>query len=320
MLDSSLTKSPYETFDDLEKVFVIKRFLHHHPKVGAHFESRAKSVEESVEEERGDVKDEDNRRNTMFEMHRKTLSKALWNYETINELKERNMSYTFGPKVEYGERKTFETTQNEFMEHIDRLRTFETYKHDDCSKQCADRGCKFVLVIDGNWKLRYPICMFNTQHAYPSELTQFLPNACTDAPMGENAFCTKHCATANKLGVPTKLSKFLAHCGANPNSYNMEGKGKVQTVLKRLADAAGKSCSIADTQNTAYLLRNRAIANQTNFSADDSTEKGCQKDLGEKAVHKLTRSHGVFAGISGGGIIRNWAPLYKSEGTPQVSF
>ena len=305
----------------MEKVNIIKRFLQFHPKVGAHFQSKEKSGEESDGEEIGDVQDHDHeRRSTMFQMHRKTLSRALWNYEIINELTERKMSYHFGPKVEYGERKTFETTQNEFMEHIDRLRTFETYKHDDCSKACADRGCKFVLVIDGNWKLRYPICMFNTEHAYPSELTQFLPNVCTEAPKGENAFCTKHCATATKLGFPTKLSEFLSHCGANPKAYNIDGKGKVQSVLKQMADAAGKACAIADTQNTAYLLRNRAISNQSNFSADASTEKGCHKDLGEKAVHKLTRSHGVFAGISGGGIIRNWAPLYKSEGTPQVNF
>ena len=43
---------------------------------------------------------ENDRKSTMYEMHRKTLSKALLNYETINELKERKMSYTFGPKME----------------------------------------------------------------------------------------------------------------------------------------------------------------------------------------------------------------------------
>ena len=313
-------KMEYETFEDSEMVFIVKRFLQFHPKVGAHFETKAKSDDDDEEIGKGDVPDDHVRRNSMFEMHRKTLSKALWNFETINELTERNMSYNFGPKVEYGERKSFEQTQEEFMQHIDRLRTYETYKHDDCSKACADRGCKFVLVVDGNWKLRYPICMYNTEHAYPSELTKFLPNVCTESPLGENAFCENHCATARKLGFPTKLSEFLAHCGADPKAYNAEGKGKVQTVLKQMSDAAGKSVSVADTQNTAYLLRNRTIANQTNFTADESTEKGCAKDLGEKAVHKLTRSHGVFAAISGGGIIRNWAPLYKSEGTAQVFF
>ena len=160
--------------------------------------------------------------------------------------------------------------------------------------------------------------MFNTEHAYPTELTKFLPNVCTEPPKGENAFCKNHSATAAKLGIPAKLSDFLTYCGANPQSYNIEGKSKVASVLKKMADTAGKSCTIDDTQNTSYLLRNRTIANQTNLSADESIEPGCNKDLGEKSAHKLTRSHGIFAGIAGGGIIRNWAPLYKSEGTPQV--
>ena len=196
--------------------------------------------------------EENDRRNTMFEMHRKTLSKALLNYETVNELQERKMSYSFGPKMEYGESKSYHETQDEFMQHIDHLRSHETYKHENCSKACADRGCKFVLVIDGNWKLRYPICMFNTEHAYPSELTKFLPNVCTEAPLGENAFCKNHCSVARRLGIPAKLSEFIAHCGANPKQYNAEGKSKIALVLKQMADAAGKACSIADTQNTAY--------------------------------------------------------------------
>ena len=297
---SSLTNQFSETFEDSEKVANIKRFLNFHPTVGAHFQSRVKIDQESEEEEKGAAgEDNHDRTTTMFEMHRKTLRKALFNYETVNELNERKLSYTFGPKVEYGERKTYEMTQKEFMEHIDDLRSHETYKHDECSKACSDRGCKSVLVIDGNWKLRYPICMFNTEHAYPSELTKFLPNVCTESPNGENAFCRNHCATADKLGLPKKLSEFLTYCGANPKQYNIEGKGKVQTVLKQMADAAGKACSFVDTQNTSYLLRNRTIANQQNFSAETSTEPGCHKDLGEKTVHKLTRSHISYLQING---------------------
>ena len=146
--------------------------------------------------------------------------------------------------------------------------------------------------------------MWNTEHAYPSELTQFLPNVCTEAPSGENAFCLQHCATAKSLGRPTKLAEFIKSCGADPLAYNLDGKSKVALVLKHMADAAQSSCEVEDTQNTAYLLRNRKIANETNFSAVKSTSSDCRKDLGDKAVHKLTRSHGVFAGISGGGIIR----------------
>ena len=77
----------------------------------------------------------------MYEMHRKTLSKALLNYETINELKERKMSYTFGPKMEYGEQKSYQETQNEFMQHIDHLRSHETYK---CPETCQNEGLTFV--------------------------------------------------------------------------------------------------------------------------------------------------------------------------------
>ena len=137
-----------ETFDDSEKVLNIKRFLNFHPKVGVHFQSKVKSDEQNLEEEKGAQHEDDHdRKTTLYEMHRKTLSKALLNYETINELNERNLTLTFGPKVEYGESKTFELTQKEFFEHIDKLRSHETYKHEKCSKACEERGCKFVLVI-----------------------------------------------------------------------------------------------------------------------------------------------------------------------------
>ena len=251
-------------------------------------------------------------------MSRKTLSKALITHEILDEIKERKMTYMFGPKMESGERKTFEQTKSDFMKQIDQLRSHETYKHENCSKACEDRGCKFMLVLDGNWKLRYPICPWNTQHAYPSDLTEFLPNVCTEAPHGDNAFCLQHCETAKKLGRPTKLNEFIANCGADPKEYNLEGKGKVAAVLKQMAEATKDEVKVGDTQNTAYLLRNRDIANKTNLSSEKTEEPDCNKDVGDKSTHKLTRSHGVFAGISGGGIIRNWAPLYSSEGKAQV--
>ena len=298
----------------------MRRFLHFNPGVGTHFQSKVKKAATEDAHEKGvDAENaEDEKRSTMFEMHRKTLSKALFSHEIINELNDRNLTRKFGPMVENGVRKTFEDSKNDFMKHIDHLRSHETYKHENCSKGCSDRGCKYVMVIDGNWKLRYPICLWNTAHAYPAELTEFLPNVCTEAPSGDNAFCINHCETAKKLGRPTKLSDFLSHCGADPNAYNLEGKGKVASVLKQMADLANDKCEVDDTQNTAYLLRNQEIANQTNFSSVRTNETtDCKKDLGDKSVHKLTRSHGVFAGISGGGLIRNWAPLYKSEGVTQ---
>ena len=74
-----------------------------------------------------------------------------------------------------------------------------------------------------------------------------------------------------------------------------------------------------DAQGTRYLLRDKKISNTTNFTRNKTSEEDCRKDTGDKTVHKLSRSRGVLMTVSGGGIIRSWNDLFKSEGPTQVA-
>ena len=200
----------------------------------------------------------------------------------------------------------------------------EIYQHNTCSKGCRDRGCKWVIAGDGNWKLRYPICMWDAQQSIPKDLGEYLPNACPDSPVYCHAFCEHHCTIAKKLGKPTLLNDFIKHCGVDPDALTKDGKGKMSAVLAAMAKNAiqlekESTFDNSDSQGTNYLLRNRNISKPENFKVDANKEEDCRKDTGEKVVQKRTLSRGVFCFVSGGGIIRSWSPLYKSEGPTQVA-
>lgn len=60
-------------------------------------------------------------------------------------------------------------------------------------------GCGKLFSIDGNWKLRYPICMFKV----PKEVTGFhgaleYVDSCPHQPVPQMAFCREHCKLANE--------------------------------------------------------------------------------------------------------------------------
>ena len=304
-----------ETFLETAKVESFKLFLKYNPQVGVHFKKKSKGAENELEDE--DL-------NKMFEMKRKSLSTVLVRSEIKREVIERGLDLILGPKEQNGKNISYKDSVNEFMVQVDELRRTEVYPHENCSKACADRGCKWVLAVDGLWKLRFKICMWNTEHSYPTEITDYLPNACPNAPADAQAFCTEHCEIVKKLNKPTKLTDFINVCGADPKAMTKEGQSKMRTVLASMAKDAAKlekgnhaKNGFSDAQGTSYLLRNKAIANQTNMKPDKN-EEDCRKDTGEKGIHKHSRSRGVFMSVSGGGIIRNWAPLFKSEGAAQV--
>ena len=223
---SSIAKaeSYNETFYDTEKVSKIKTFLKFNPDVGKRFNKKVEhepdfeNIQDDNENNEEDKlnktepqnedkinKTEENDLNKMHELKRKSLQSALLNQEIQNEIRERKMIHNFGPKFENGKQKTFKTSANEFMEKIENIRKYEIYKHENCSKACSARGCKWVISVDGLWKLRFPICMWNTKHLYPNEIQDFLPNACTEAPDYSKAFCAEHCKTVELLG--TQLQK-----------------------------------------------------------------------------------------------------------------
>ena len=130
------------------------------------------------------------------------------------------------------------------------------------------------------------------------------------------------CIFATLFGKPSNLSEFIKHCGADPSALTKDGKRNMDKVLKEMANQANnlnkKENDSNDAQGTGYLLRDRKISNTVNLKANKTSEDDCRKDTGEKTVHKLSRSRGVLMTVSGGGIIRSWNDLFKSEGPAQV--
>ena len=132
----------------------FQKFLKLNPAVGHRFNTKSK---EDTENLTSDDKTSDELC-LMYEMKRKSLSWALLKHEMWAEMSDRNITKTtFGPKVVKGVSKTFKSTADEFMTEIDKLRQKELYPHKTCHPACEARGCKWVVAVDGLWKLREDI-------------------------------------------------------------------------------------------------------------------------------------------------------------------
>lgn len=321
-----------ETFRNTEGITNIQQFLLFNTKVGGHFKKLQKNVEEDdlcdYEVEKDENIGEQTSENTsrIWEMKRKNLSQAIINFGIDEELNERDLkiSQTFGPKLSpenKSKRLTYRETVEDFMKKVDEWRKEEVYAHENCSEMCAKRGCKWVVSVDGLWKLSYPICMWEMMHNYPGEIDEYLPNACPEDPAYGKAFCHKHSTTVEELGYPSDLRPFLDKCGANSSAFTKEGQMKVTAVLKQLSKMRPSSVgykTTADSQGTGHYLRNKELCNKENFTPEGGQNEECRKDIGER-LRLRRRSRGIEAVVSGGGIIYHWAPLYKSEGPTQVA-
>ena len=78
-------------------------------------------------------------------------------------------------------------------------------------------GCKNFTSMDGNWKLRFPHCMYPVKTTVAGFEALNFPDVCTNAPYGKgSAFCEDHCTTAAANGIPTSLREFLRdYCGVS---------------------------------------------------------------------------------------------------------
>ena len=65
------------------------------------------------------------------------------------------------------------------------------------------------------------------------------------------------------------------------------------------------------------MLRNKELMKKENFQMVN-TEEDCRKNIGEPTKLR-PRSRGILAFVTGGGIIRSWDSLYRSEGPVQVA-
>ena len=234
---------------DTERVKNIERFLEMNPTTAKHFDKQDAN-NPAFSDDNGDIEDDDenfignkpeNKVSRIFEMKRKALSQAVRNFCLTEELKDRKLldsldnGEVFGPKGDGAERVTFKESVDDLMEKVDEWRKRELYPHRDCSLNCKKRGCFWVNVVDGLWKLSYPICMYDNSAAYPKYIRDVLPQDCTNAPKNGKAFCDEHCEQVEKLDIPTGLRQFIAYCGADSNAYDKIGKGKVKAKLAEIA-------------------------------------------------------------------------------------
>ena len=153
-------------------------------------------------------------------LHRKSVASAFWAYQIENELTEENRrDYVFNGSQ----------AQEKYMEEVDIKRANSVYHHGSCSDECKRRGQKFSLcccfnainivyilgcgqlwVIDGNWKLHYPICMFDVQKStdgFSNNLNYV--KTCPNGPEPGKAFCSEHADIMKKAGVPIALKEYL---------------------------------------------------------------------------------------------------------------
>ena len=135
--------------------------------------------------------------------------------------------------------------REKLMEKVDRERATTIYAHKHCTELCKKRGlyttlsytigyallilwicrytgCGTLFSIDGNWKLNYPICMYQA----PKDVSGFdgklnYISSCSNGPLPGKAFCLHHCAVVEKEGVPTGLREFLQFCGISHKGVYM---------------------------------------------------------------------------------------------------
>ena len=74
-------------------------------------------------------------------------------------------------------------------------------------------GCGRLYVADGNWKLRYPHCMWKVPVTVSGFGDVNYPEICPLSPVRGHAFCQHHGELARSAGYPSELREFLKYCG-----------------------------------------------------------------------------------------------------------
>ena len=71
-------------------------------------------------------------------------------------------------------------------------------------------GCGSLWSCDGNWKIVYPVCMYNVPKTVAGFSGQLgYVDTCPNEPVNKMAFCKEHCVEAASQGIPTELRKYL---------------------------------------------------------------------------------------------------------------
>ena len=99
--------------------------------------------------------------------------------------------------------------------------------------------------------------MANVKGGTPEDLSEHIPNVCTNSPAPGLAFCREHGSEISKLGYPTGLWEFLKSCSVkgedtiDPDNYSKSMQQKVDSVLKDICNkitASSKFKSCIDAQ------------------------------------------------------------------------
>ena len=130
-----------ESHRNSKKMAIFKHFLNKNPNVGNHFNKKVggnnpESVDDEIEIPANDNYNEGQISKSMFEMHRKNLSQALYRHWILEELRDRNKvgKVLFGPRYdETGHLVTYQESVDKFLENVDIWRTGELYKHGECT-------------------------------------------------------------------------------------------------------------------------------------------------------------------------------------------
>ena len=283
----------------------ITRFLIMNPSVGKHFDKVANEGDDGGDGDE-DGEDQDRASSRMFEMKRKGLSAAVRNWCIVQELGERHLldevdhGELFGPKVEGDSMISFKESADNFMEKVDDWRAEELYPHSCTSSDCKRRGCEKVTVVDGCWKLSYPICMWDNGKSIPADIRDFIPHDCVHEPAPGKAFCKQHAELLEARMIPTGLREFIAYAGASSENYNQQGRSKVRETLAKLSEAASieGTTSVESQRIEGFLTNGMATKDMLQEIPESNNAEECRKDTGDP-VRLRRRIRGILAFISG---------------------
>ena len=138
-----------ESHRNSKKVEFFKNFLTLNPTVGNHFKKKKvenEEIDDDINIPENDQYNEGQFSNSMFEMHRKNLSQALYRHWILEELRDRNKvgKILFGPRHdETGDHVTYQDSVETFLSQVDDWQTGEVYEHGECT------GLHFVDLLGG---------------------------------------------------------------------------------------------------------------------------------------------------------------------------
>ena len=154
----------------------------------------------------------------------------------------------------------------------------------------------------------FQICSWIPQDKYDGKtITESYPNVCAEEPEYGKLFCPTHARLVESMDFPSEANGFIQKCKVDPGNYTKDGKQKVKKVLEFLSEKASqgtpdlKTSTPEETQGTAYLLRNRQIANNENseMAEDYVKENFIKKDIGELRKRIFAWSRGVMLIVGG---------------------